>query len=95
VVAFQITFCIEIHANNIFFIFLKLFFILAHQNDSKHINHIKFKKNLNFLKRQFCKKKNNCNKFVHGREVRRFVTKMFTLNNFQNPSRQSICLKVA
>jgi hypothetical protein len=42
VVAFQITFCAEIHANDIFFIFLKLFLISAHQNDLKRTNHIKF-----------------------------------------------------
>jgi hypothetical protein len=41
-VAFQITFRAEMHANDIFFIFLKLFLTLAHQNDSKHTNHIKF-----------------------------------------------------
>jgi hypothetical protein len=41
-VAFQITFCAEIHANDIFFIFLKLFLISAHQNDLKRTNHIKF-----------------------------------------------------
>ena len=41
-VAFQITFRVEMHINNIFFIFKKLFLILAHQNDPKHINYIKF-----------------------------------------------------
>jgi len=40
-VAFQITFCAEIHANN-FFIFKKLFLTPAHQNDPKRTNHIKF-----------------------------------------------------
>jgi hypothetical protein len=41
-VAFQITFRVKIHANNIFFIFKKLFLTSAHQNNPKHINHIKF-----------------------------------------------------
>jgi hypothetical protein len=41
-VAFQITFCAEMHANDFFFIFLKLFLTLAHQNDPKRTNHIKF-----------------------------------------------------
>jgi hypothetical protein len=40
VVALQIIFHVEIHANN-FFIFLKLFLTLIHQNNSKHINYIK------------------------------------------------------
>jgi hypothetical protein len=39
--AFQIIFCAKIHINN-FFIFLKLFWTSAHQNDPKHTNHIKF-----------------------------------------------------
>jgi hypothetical protein len=30
------------HVNDVFFIFLKLFLILAHQNNAKHTNHIKF-----------------------------------------------------
>jgi hypothetical protein len=41
-VAFQITFHAEMHANDIFFIFKKLFLISAHQNNPKHANHIKF-----------------------------------------------------
>jgi hypothetical protein len=38
--AFQITFRIKMHANDVFlfFIFKKLFLISAHQNDPKHIN---------------------------------------------------------
>jgi hypothetical protein len=39
--AFQITFRAKMHAND-FFIFLILFLTSAHQNDSKHTNHIKF-----------------------------------------------------
>jgi len=35
VVAFQIVFHAKIHANDIFFIFLKLFLTSAHQNDLK------------------------------------------------------------
>jgi hypothetical protein len=35
VLAFQNVFHSEMHQNNIFFIFKKLFLILAHQNDSK------------------------------------------------------------
>jgi hypothetical protein len=30
------------NTNDIFFIFKKLFLTSAHQNDSKHTNHIKF-----------------------------------------------------
>jgi len=41
VVAFQIIFRAEMHAN-VFFFFLKLFLISAHQNNPKHTNHIKF-----------------------------------------------------
>jgi len=41
-VAFQITFRAEIHTNDIFFIFKKLFLTAAHQNDPKHIKYIKF-----------------------------------------------------
>ena len=41
-VVFQITFCVEMHANNIFIIFKKSFLISAHQKDPKHTNHIKF-----------------------------------------------------
>jgi len=39
---FQITFRAEIHTNDVFFIFKKLFLTAAHQNDPKHIKHIKF-----------------------------------------------------
>jgi hypothetical protein len=39
--AFQITFRVKIHAND-FFYFLKTFLTPAHQNDSKHTNHIQF-----------------------------------------------------
>jgi hypothetical protein len=41
-IAFQITFRAEMHANDIFFIFKKLFLISAHQNNPKHTNYIKF-----------------------------------------------------
>jgi hypothetical protein len=41
-VAFQITFCIEMHANNIFIIFKKSFLISAHQNDPKATNRTQF-----------------------------------------------------
>jgi hypothetical protein len=34
-VAFQITFRVKMYANNVFFIFKKLFLISAHQNDMK------------------------------------------------------------
>jgi hypothetical protein len=40
--AFQITFRAKMHANDVFFIFLKSFLTSAHQNDPKHTNHIKF-----------------------------------------------------
>jgi len=40
--AFQITFHAKMHANDIFFIFLKLFLTSVHQNDPKRTNHIKF-----------------------------------------------------
>jgi hypothetical protein len=40
--AFQITFRAEMHANEVFFIFKKLFLTSAHQNDPKHTKHIKF-----------------------------------------------------
>jgi hypothetical protein len=41
-IAFQITFHDEMHANDVFLFFNKLFLTLAHQNDPKHTNHIKF-----------------------------------------------------
>jgi len=41
-VVFQITFRAEIHVNDIFSFFKKLFLISAHQNDQKHRNYIKF-----------------------------------------------------
>jgi len=37
VVAFQITFRAEMHANDVFLFFLKLFLTSAHQNNPKHI----------------------------------------------------------
>ena len=40
-IAFQITFRVEMHVNDVFFIFFKLFFTSAHQNDPKHIDRIK------------------------------------------------------
>jgi hypothetical protein len=42
VVIFYIIFCVEIHVNDIFFIFLKLFLTSALQNDPKNIKYIKF-----------------------------------------------------
>jgi hypothetical protein len=45
VVTFQIIFCAEMHAIDIFLFFKKLFLTSAHQNDPKYINYIKFKKN--------------------------------------------------
>jgi hypothetical protein len=42
VVAFQITFRAEMHVNDFFFIFLKLFLTSVHQNDPKHTKYIKF-----------------------------------------------------
>jgi hypothetical protein len=41
-VVFQITFCTEMHANDVFLFFKKLFLISAHQNYLKHTKHIKF-----------------------------------------------------
>jgi hypothetical protein len=41
-VAFQNVFRAEMHQNNIFFIFKKLFLRSAHQNDPKHTKKIKF-----------------------------------------------------
>jgi hypothetical protein len=40
--AFQITFRVKMHANDVFSFFKKLFLISTHQNDPKRINHIKF-----------------------------------------------------
>ena len=42
VVAFQITFCVEMHVNDIFLFFKKLFLTSANQNNPKRINYIKF-----------------------------------------------------
>jgi len=47
VVAFQNTFHVKIHQNNIFFIFKKLFLRLVYQNDSKYIKKLIFN---NFFK---------------------------------------------
>ena len=41
-VAFQITFRAEMHADDVFFIFKKLFLRSTHQNNLKHTKHIKF-----------------------------------------------------
>jgi hypothetical protein len=41
-IAFQITFHNEMHANDVFSFFKKLFLTSAHQNDPKHTTHIKF-----------------------------------------------------
>ena len=41
-VTFQNTFHAEMHQNNIFFIFKKLFLRSMHQNDSKYIKKINF-----------------------------------------------------
>ena len=43
-VAFQIAFRAEIHANDVFFIFLKLFLTLVHQNDPKSTTTLNFSK---------------------------------------------------
>jgi hypothetical protein len=40
--AFQITFRVKMHVNDVFSFFKKLFFTSAHQNDPKRTNHIKF-----------------------------------------------------
>jgi hypothetical protein len=48
VIVFQSVFRAEIHQNDIFFIFLKLFFRAAHQNNPKHIKKLIFNKKLNF-----------------------------------------------
>jgi hypothetical protein len=51
VVAFQSVFRAEIHQNDIFLFFKKLFLRSAHQNDRKHIKKLIFnKKKLIFLK---------------------------------------------
>ena len=57
-VAFQSAFHLEMHQNDIFFIFLKLFLISAYQNDLKILKNInlkqrKNKKILNFFKSVF------------------------------------------
>jgi hypothetical protein len=43
-VVVKITFRVEIHQNNIFFILKKILLKSAHQNDSKHIKKLKFLK---------------------------------------------------
>jgi len=48
-VAFQNTFHVKIHQNNIFFIFKKLFLRLVYQNDSKYIKKLIFNNFLKFL----------------------------------------------
>jgi hypothetical protein len=48
-VAFQSVFHAEMHKNDVFFIFLKLFFRSTHQNDQKNIKKIILKK-IKFLK---------------------------------------------
>jgi hypothetical protein len=40
--AFQINFRVKMHASDVFLFLKKLFLTSAHQNDLKHINHIKF-----------------------------------------------------
>jgi hypothetical protein len=42
-VAFQSAFHLEMHQNDIFFIFLKLFLISAYQNDLKTLKNINLK----------------------------------------------------
>ena len=41
-IAFQIAFRAEIHANDVFLFFKKLFLTSAHQNDPKSTNHTQF-----------------------------------------------------
>ena len=53
-VAFQSVFHAEIHQNNIFFIFLKLFLRSAHQNDPKHIKKLIFSQKKNFFENIIC-----------------------------------------
>jgi Na+/proline symporter len=45
-VAFQSVFYLEMHQNNIFFIFLKLFLILVYQNDFKTQKIYQFEKKI-------------------------------------------------
>jgi len=54
VVAFQSVFHAELHQNDVFFIFKKLFLRSAHKNEPKHANFffIFSKTKLNFLKTQ-------------------------------------------
>jgi hypothetical protein len=40
--AFQITFRVKMHANDVFLFLKKSFLTSAHQNDPNHTNHIKF-----------------------------------------------------
>ena len=54
VVAYQITFYLEMHQNNIFFfIFKKLFLISTHQNDLKTPKIYQFEANKNINKNLF------------------------------------------
>jgi len=53
VVAYQITFYLEMHQNNIFFIFKKLFLISTHQNDLKTPKIYQFEANKNKNKNLF------------------------------------------
>jgi hypothetical protein len=49
-VAFQSVFHAEMHQNDVFLFFLKLFLRSTYQNDPKHIKILNyFKKNLNFF----------------------------------------------
>jgi hypothetical protein len=45
IVAVQSAFCLEMHQNDVFFIFKKLFLKSAHQNDLKTFKNILAKKN--------------------------------------------------
>jgi hypothetical protein len=48
-VVFQSIFHIEMYQNDIFFIFLKSFLRLAHQNDPKHIKKLFLAKKIDFF----------------------------------------------
>jgi hypothetical protein len=52
VIVFQSVFHAEIHQNDIFFIFKKLFLRSAHQNDPKYKKILNLKKYIFFLKTQ-------------------------------------------
>jgi len=52
-VVFQSIFCLEMHLNNFFFIFLNLFLTSVHQNNSKILKKLIWSKQiLNFNKKQ-------------------------------------------